>query len=95
MSRTPQITAADIRELLNSPAEQPVLYIQLDENDGNPGDLAVWAAALVQHHTVVLTREDAQDLLGDTPDADTITDCLPQIQEEVDAIYSTLTDSHA
>ncbi|HEY5834919.1 hypothetical protein [Streptomyces sp.] len=93
MSGTPQITTADIRALLDSPAEQPALYIELDEDDGTPGNLAVWAEALVPHHTVVLTREQAEDLLGDAPSSAAIAGCLPDLQQDADEIYAAIAES--
>jgi hypothetical protein len=95
MSDAPQITARDIRELLDSPAEQPVLHIKLDEDDGAPGALGVWADALVPQHTVVLTREAAEDLLGSDPDAAAIAEYLPQLQDDVDDVFASLDDHRA
>lgn len=94
MPAAPEITASDIRSLLASPAEEPVLHIELDEDNGTPGQLGVWARALVPHQTIVLTREDAEDLLGSAhhgdPDDDTIEEFLPQLQEDVARVFAEL-----
>ena len=54
-----KLTLDHLRTLAHSPAESPVLY--LDEN----GQLDVWAAALVTHDRVVLTREQLVEAMGD------------------------------
>ncbi|MFI2354721.1 hypothetical protein ACH5AG_08540 [Streptomyces anulatus] len=77
----PQVTVADIRNLLASPAESPVLYVKRDE-DGDT-QLDVWAEDLVAHGQIVAYRHQAADALGDAPTIDEIRDWLPEVQAAV------------
>lgn len=89
----PQVTAADVRDLLSAPHERPVLYIQNGPDDGT-GELSVrvWAEAegLVHSASVIASREEIVDLLGENPDGDTIEECLPGLQEDVDNVAAKL-----
>ncbi|MFY7068964.1 hypothetical protein ACOQFV_24165 [Nocardiopsis changdeensis] len=78
----PDLTSADIRALLGSRVESPVLYI--DE----AGDLAVGPAAEVWHRRVVSTQVAMKDSLlpphsGELTDDD-IEELLPHLQSDVD-----------
>lgn len=77
----PTITTADLRKLLNSPAENPVLYVNRDTDEP---ELDVWASAYVSRGDVVITRTDLIDWLGD--DLDGIEEYLPELQDTVDGI---------
>ncbi|MFD3917328.1 hypothetical protein [Streptomyces sp. NPDC058603] len=91
MPSNPQITVALVRELLNSPAQNPVLYIE-DETD-----IAVGPEALVDtRRAVVATREEVSDYFGehhaDGLDDDTIRELLPATDEWVESTLETLRD---
>lgn len=82
----PHVTAVHIRTLLDSSAEDPVLYISYSE--GSEAELDVWAGELVHEADIVLTRANAVDLLGEDPDSETIAASLPKVQEAVDRMIS-------
>lgn len=87
MTDIPQVTVADIRELLASGAEEPVLYVQNGPDDeGGEQTLAVWARALVPRGRIACTFEEVTDAIGDEPDDDDITGYLPGVQDEIDRI---------
>jgi hypothetical protein len=78
------VTAAHLRELLDSGAENPVLYVNR-ETDGEP-ELAVWAGAYVDRDDVVITRDDLTDWLGDDWTEEDVAEYLPELQDTVDGI---------
>lgn len=85
------VTIADLRKLLDSPAEQPVLYVMRDEESGKPDRLDVWAEAYVSEDDIVVGREELVDALdgADEPhkvDDDALKDLLEEYQEVVDEI---------
>ncbi|MFM9709056.1 hypothetical protein [Streptomyces galilaeus] len=81
----PQVTVTDIRTLLDSSAELPVLYINYGPGDGDTeAELDVWAAGLVYQPDIVLTRATALDQLGEEPNSETIAAFLPKVQKAVD-----------
>ena len=83
------VTVADIRTLLDSSAELPVLYINYGPGDGGTGaELDVRAACLVYQADIVLTRAAALDLLGEEPNSETIAAFLPRVQKAVDQMIS-------
>ncbi|MFI1358636.1 hypothetical protein ACH4TV_34470 [Streptomyces sp. NPDC020898] len=85
----PQVTATDIRTLLDSSAELPVLYISYGPGDGGTeAELDVWATGLVDQPDIVLTRATALDLLGEDPNSETIAGFLPEVQKTVDQMIS-------
>jgi hypothetical protein len=86
----PQVTVADIRTLLDSSAELPVLYINYGPGDdgGTEAELDVWAAGLVYQPDIVLTHATALDLLGEEPSSETIAAFLPKVQKSVDQMIS-------
>ncbi|MFM9634797.1 MULTISPECIES: hypothetical protein [Streptomyces] len=85
----PQVTVSDIRTLLDSSAELPVLYINYGPGDGDTeAELDVWAAGLVYQPDIVLTRATALDQLGEEPDSETIAAFLPKVQKAVDQMIS-------
>lgn len=81
----PTVTVADVRALLASGADEPVLYLKLD---GDTPEVDVWAAALVNHHQVITTRHDAEDALGENPDSEAIEGYLELLQNTVDEILA-------
>jgi hypothetical protein len=85
----PQVTVTDIRTLLDSSAELPVLYINYGPGDGGTeAELDVWAAGLVYQPDIVLTHATALDLLGEEPSSETIAAFLPKVQKAVDQMIS-------
>jgi hypothetical protein len=78
------VTPADLRSLLDSGAEDPVLYVNFDV-DEEP-ELDVWAGAYVDNDNVVITRTDLVDWLGDDWTDDDITEYLPELQDTADSI---------
>ncbi|MFD8820856.1 hypothetical protein ACFV1C_00555 [Streptomyces sp. NPDC059605] len=87
MARAPQITVTHIRQLLNSPASDPILYITDD------GSLAVGSESNEGHHPIVATREEAADFFGedhvDGLDTETIQDLLPETEQWVESALET------
>lgn len=79
------VTPAHLRQLLDSPVEEPVLYVSVDEDDRTV-DLDVWASAYVSHARIVVTRVQLVDWLGDDWSDDDVTEYLPELQEAVDRI---------
>jgi hypothetical protein len=85
----PQVTVTDIRTLLDSSAELPVLYINYGPGDGDTeAELDVWAAGLVYQPDIVLTRATALDQLGEDPSSETVAAFLPKVQKAVDQMIS-------
>ena len=85
----PQVTVTDIRTLLDSSAELPVLYINYGPGDGDTeAELDVWAAGLVHQADIVLTHATALDQLGEEPNSETIAAFLPKVQKSVDQMIS-------
>lgn len=90
----PRVTVQDVRTLLNSPAESPVLYIKEEpDTEGGELELDVWAEALVPHSAIVARREEVLDWVGGAcPARVDIAHVLPDLQEDVDAVAAKLTD---
>jgi hypothetical protein len=84
---TPTVTTFLLQQLLDSPAENPVLYVNLD---GDEPALDVWAGAYVSHGAVVTTRADLIDSLGDDWSSDDLKDCATDLQETADEVLATL-----
>lgn len=85
----PQVTATDIRTLLDSSAELPVLYINFGPGGGGTeAELDVWGAGLVHQPDIVLTHATALDQLGEEPNSETIAAFLPKVQKAVDQMIS-------
>ncbi|WP_369192388.1 hypothetical protein [Streptomyces sp. R08] len=79
----PQVTVADIRTLVDSSAELPVLYINYGPGDDGDteAELDVWATGLVFQPDIVLTHATALDQLGEEPSSETIAEFLPRVQK--------------
>ncbi|MFC1428619.1 hypothetical protein ACEZCY_36195 [Streptacidiphilus sp. N1-12] len=83
----PQVTAAHVRTLLDSSADNPVLYISYGE--GTDSELDVWSAEQVFEADIVITRETAVGLLGgEDPDSEAVTAFVKDAQEAVDQMVS-------
>lgn len=78
-----RITVSDIRRLLGSGNEQPVLYINVEDG---PAQIDVWAGAYVAHHWRIATREEIADMVGDEPSDSDIRSILGDLQEIADQI---------
>lgn len=63
------VAVSHLRKLLGSPAEEPVLYLQRDEDTGAPTALEVWAEAYVSH--------DDENLLDALPEFQAMLDEIP------------------
>ncbi|MER7813727.1 hypothetical protein ABZ714_30820 [Streptomyces sp. NPDC006798] len=86
-----QITAADIRTLLGSPAgREAVLYI---DDEGATPAISVWAGAHVHHSRIIARQHEVTDELGDTPDADTIADYLPTLQGKAEEVLEAIAEA--
>ncbi|MFF9639376.1 hypothetical protein ACF1D2_32955 [Streptomyces bacillaris] len=90
MTSTPQITVALVRELLDSTAGDPVLYIDAD------GELAVDSSVHAPRGSIVVTREAAAEYFGerhvDGLDDDTIDELLPGTEDWVEHTLDVLND---
>jgi hypothetical protein len=85
------VAARHLRALLDSPAEEPVLY--LDTSTDEP-TLDVWAGAYVNRHSVILTRVELVDSYGDDLSgalgAGAAENLLPELQATIDAMFAEL-----
>ncbi|MFN1193285.1 hypothetical protein ACK03K_34040 [[Kitasatospora] papulosa] len=87
----PIVTRADVRQLLDSPGEDPVLYLQAGVDDeGGPLQLDVWVAAHVNHAKVVVHRHEVVDVIGSAPDTGQVDDYLAVLQPTVDEVAADL-----
>jgi hypothetical protein len=78
-----RITVYDVRKLLDSGNEQPVLYINVEDG---PAHIDVWASALVQRHWVIASRDEITDRIGDDPTDSDIRSILDDLQETANEI---------
>lgn len=58
------VTTTHLRNLLDGPSENPVLYVARDEDTGEPVRLDVWDEALVHHGDIVARRHELNEVLG-------------------------------
>lgn len=77
------VTVSDVRELLASGNEQPVLYVNTEDG---PAKIDVWADVYVQHHWRIASRDEITDMIGDNPSTSDIRNILGELQETVDGI---------
>lgn len=84
----PQVTVQDLRELLDSPAEQPVLY--LDNENGL--SVRVWAQALAPSGHVIVDQDSLRDMIGDDMDDESLAAALEDLdlQDTVADIAATI-----
>lgn len=81
------VTTSDLRLLLNSQAESPVLYLRRDDETGEPDETDVWADALVVHDDVIVHRHELLDALGGHDETtDALEQLLPLYQETLDGL---------
>lgn len=85
----PEITVADIRKLLESPAEDPVLYVKVDDEDGTLS-IDVWASALVPHNLVITHQARLLEDTGHNATDDLLLEEVKALQEDVDRIAGEL-----
>lgn len=78
-----RITVADVRELLASGSEQPVLYVNTEDG---PAKIDVWAGAYVQHYWRIATRDEIEEMIGDEPTDSDIRGILGELQETANEI---------
>jgi hypothetical protein len=78
------ITAADLRRLFGETNnEDPVLYVQRDEETGTPKGLDVWCAAYVPSGAVVIHRHEL-------PDPSEFSEFAESLQDDVNEIVANL-----
>jgi hypothetical protein len=76
------VTTDNLRDLLASGAEDPVLYVARDEDTGEPVRLEVWDEALVPHGDIVARKHELVDALGGPNHPDGVTqDALEHLLE--------------
>ncbi|MGW3492056.1 hypothetical protein [Streptomyces sp. NPDC001054] len=84
-----KLTAALLDQLLDAPHEDPVIYLERDDDSGKVTGLDVWAEALVPHGDIVVRREELADQLGDDPQGAERTAALQHLagswQADIDA----------
>ncbi|MFE9844655.1 ribbon-helix-helix protein, CopG family [Streptomyces goshikiensis] len=78
-----RITVSDVRKLLDSGSEQPVLYINTEDG---PAHIDDWAGAYVAHHWRIATRDEITDRIGDDPTDSEIRSILGDLQDTVNEI---------
>ncbi len=99
----PTITAASVKTLLDSSAEEPVLYVKFttdeDEAEDNedeyayseerdPIELDVWANAHVDPDNVITTRAEARNYLGDDYNDELMAAYLAELQEAINQLVA-------
>ncbi|MFE2832137.1 hypothetical protein ACFXI6_13985 [Streptomyces mirabilis] len=75
----PQVTVQHLRKLLDSPAEEPVLYLNNEEGL----ELDVWAEALAPDGHVIISRASLLEMIGDDTDDDTLGEQLDDLQDSI------------
>ncbi|MCY0923446.1 MULTISPECIES: hypothetical protein [unclassified Streptomyces] len=81
----PQVTAADIAELLSCGADDPVMYVERDEY----GDrIAVGSQFRINDRLVITHQHELRDDLGDEATPDDVAEHLPLLQATVDEILN-------
>ncbi|WP_158710077.1 CopG family transcriptional regulator [Streptomyces katrae] len=78
-----KIDVSDVRRLLDSGSEQPVLYVNIEDG---PAQIDVWAGAYVARHWRIATRDEITDMIGDDPSDSDIRSILGDLQETADEI---------
>jgi hypothetical protein len=87
----PIVTRDDIRQLIDSSAQEPVLYLKAGPDDeGGTLELDVWAAAYVPESKVVVHRRDVVDAVGDAPDTNDLDHYLGLLQATVDDVAAAM-----
>lgn len=88
-----ELTAADVRRLLDAQQDRAVLYVKLGPDDeGGEPELDVWVDSEVSHLRVVLRKPEVVDALGDDPDEEDIetflASCSPETDDAITDILS-------
>ncbi|SOD62685.1 hypothetical protein SAMN06297387_10758 [Streptomyces zhaozhouensis] len=78
----PAITAFHVRTLLDSPADDPVLYVDTKEAPR----IEVWTSGDIRRATIVTTRRQVTGWIGEEPDDDAIHEILPRLQDIADTV---------
>jgi hypothetical protein len=87
----PVVTSFDIRQLLGSPAQEPVLYLKAGPDDeGGELEADVWASAYVHHSKVIVRRGEVVDAIGDDPDDDAVKHYLTLLKQTVAEVTAAL-----
>ncbi|MEV7675068.1 hypothetical protein [Streptomyces sp. NPDC088752] len=86
------VTAADLRALLNGPSQEPVLYVERDEETREPVRLAVWDKNLVPYQDAVALKADLVDVLTVNGDALEDADLTDEGLEDVLPVYQATLD---
>ncbi|MFE9252875.1 hypothetical protein [Streptomyces sp. NPDC007088] len=76
-----KITVSNLSLLLDAPHEDPVLYLERDEDTGEITGLGVWAEALVPNADIFLRHEELADQLSDNPTGEVLTGALDHLAE--------------
>jgi hypothetical protein len=88
------VTTDNLRDLLASGAEDPVLYVARDEDTGEPVRLEVWDEALVPHGDIVARKHELVDALGGPNHPDGVTqDALEHLLEGYQAEVDTMEEA--
>jgi hypothetical protein len=87
------VTTRHLRVLLTGPQEKPALYVERDEDTGEPVRLGVQDERLVPHRDIIAQHEELIDGLGgpDHPDdvtEDALENLLPEYQTALDDILA-------
>ncbi|MET9776098.1 hypothetical protein ABZ023_17890 [Streptomyces sp. NPDC006367] len=87
----PVIIRDDIRQLLASTGEDPVLYLKAGPDDeGGSLEVDVWVSAYVHRSKVIVHRHEVVDALGDSPDDDEVDDYLTMLEQTVEDVAAGL-----
>lgn len=77
------VTVSDVRALLDTGNEEPVLYVNTEDG---PARIDVWAGAYVQRHWRITSRDEITDMIGGDPSDSDIRSILGDLQETVNEI---------
>lgn len=86
------VTSADLRTVLDSRSEKPVLYVDRDEDTNKPVHLEVWDEAYVNHGDIVVRQHELRDVVGEADGEDALTHLLPEYQATVDELLAAEAD---
>ncbi|MFE4829833.1 hypothetical protein [Streptomyces sp. NPDC056672] len=83
----PIVTRDDVWQLLDSPGEDPVLYLN---DEGGELEVDHWAAAYIDDSKVLVHRHKVVDAIGDAPDADAVDHYPTLLQPTVEEVAAAL-----
>lgn len=78
-----KVTTGDLRKLLASQAEQPVLYVACDEETGEPVRLEVGAELGAHRDDIVVRQRELKDVVGAVDDDEELEGLLEEYQAKV------------